>query len=227
MKKAVILLSGGLDSLTCLAISKHEGFECYCMSFDYGQLHKSELQQAQKIAEFYGVKKHMIVPIIFDQTAKSSLINANIEVLDADREDNSGIPNTYVPARNTIFLSYALGWAEILESRDIFIGANCVDYSGYPDCRPEYLAAFEKMANLATKAGVEGQHLSIQAPLLHLGKSDIIKLGLSLGVDYSLSVSCYRADNQGRACGTCDSCDLRKKGFSQANVPDVTRYVTV
>ena len=225
MKKTVILLSGGLDSLTCLAIAKSQNFECYAMSFDYGQLHKSELQQAQEIAKIYGVKKHLILPITYDSNAKSSLINSNISVLDAEREDNSGIPNTYVPARNTIFLSYALGWAEILEARDIFIGANCVDYSGYPDCRPEYLAAFEKMANLATKAGVEGQHLSIQAPLLHLTKAEIIRLGLSLGVDYSLSVSCYRADSEGKACGTCDSCDLRKKGFSEANALDVTRYV--
>jgi 7-cyano-7-deazaguanine synthase len=227
MEKAVILLSGGLDSLTCLAIAKKEGFECYALSFDYGQLHKSELQQAEEIAKIYDVKKHLILPITYDPSAKSSLINSNISVLNAEREDNNGIPNTYVPARNTIFLSYALGWAEILEARDIFIGANCVDYSGYPDCRPEYLAAFEKMANLATKAGVEGQHLSIQAPLLHLTKAEIIQLGLSLGVDYSLSVSCYRADSAGKACGKCDSCDLRKKGFSEANAADVTKYFEI
>ena len=225
MKKAVILLSGGLDSLTCLAIAKSQALECYALSFDYGQQHNSELKQAQKIAGIYNVKKHLTLPIVFDPNVKSSLINSNIAVLDAKRENNSGIPNTYVPARNTIFLAYALGWAEIVEARDIFIGANCVDYSGYPDCRPEYLTAFEKMANLATKAGVEGLHTSIQAPLLNLTKAEIIQLGSSLGVDYSLSVSCYRADEHGQACGSCDSCALRKKGFQDANVPDVTRYV--
>lgn len=225
MKKAVILLSGGLDSLTCLAIARDQGFECYALSFDYGQRHKSELHQAQEIAAQYQVKQHLILPIQFDTNANCSLINENIAVCDAQDNDPNTIPNTYVPARNTIFLSYALGWAEVLGAQDIFIGANCLDYSGYPDCRPEYLVAFEKMANLATKAGVEGHHLHIHAPLLQLTKAEIIKLGQSLGVDYALSISCYRADSAGRACGTCDSCVLRKKGFSEAGVADVTRYV--
>lgn len=225
MKKAVVLLSGGLDSLTCLALATSQGFECYALSFDYGQRHKAELLQAQKIAQFYGAKRHLILPITFDVGAQSSLVNPAVEVLDANRADNEGIPNTYVPARNTLFLSYALGWAEVLGASDIFIGASSVDYSGYPDCRPEYITAFETLANLATKAGVEGHKMHIQAPLMYLSKAETILLGQSLGVDYSLSVSCYRATDDGKACGTCDSCALRKKGFIEANVPDVTRYL--
>ncbi|MHB1947647.1 MAG: 7-cyano-7-deazaguanine synthase QueC [Gammaproteobacteria bacterium] len=222
-KKAVILLSGGLDSTTCLAIAKQEGFECYALSFNFGQKHNIELESAKRIAQMFGVKDHKVLPLALGELGGSALTDKNIDV--PDYAGNNQIPSTYVPARNTVFLAIALGWAEVLGAFDIFIGANDVDYSGYPDCRPEYLHAFETLANLATKAGVEGARFHIHAPLLRLGKNEIIQKGLELGVDYSLTVSCYRADTQGRACGKCDSCVYRKKGFKEAGVADPTRYL--
>lgn len=220
-KKAVVLLSGGLDSVTALAIAGAQGFECYAMSFRYGQRHESELAAAQRLAKAAGVTQHLIIPIDFGGIGGSALTDHSIAV---PEEEGEGIPVTYVPARNTIFLSYALGWAEVLEAQDIFIGVNAVDYSGYPDCRPEFIEAYEKMANLATKAGVEGCKTTIHTPLIDLTKAQIIQQGLALGVDYSLTVSCYQADEQGRACGVCDSCRLRKQGFADAGVADPTRY---
>lgn len=222
-KKAVILFSGGLDSTTCLAIAKARGFACYALSFDYGQKHHVELEGAKKITKKSGVVEHKIIPLALGQLGGSSLTDKDVEVLDYQGDD--AIPSTYVPARNTVFLAIALGWAEVLGAFDIFIGANNVDYSGYPDCRPEYLKAFETLANLATKAGVEGEHFYIHAPLLHLKKGEIIKQGIELGVDYGMTISCYRADAQGRACGTCDSCTFRKKGFRDAGVVDPTLYI--
>lgn len=222
VKKAVILFSGGLDSTTCLALAKSQGFECYVLSFNYGQKHCAELESAKKMAEIMQVKQHQIIHLSLSQLGGSALTDASIPVPDYTGDDS--IPVTYVPARNTVFLSIALGWAEVLGSTDIFIGANDVDYSGYPDCRLEYLNAFESLANLATKAGINGAHFKIHAPLLRLSKQEIIKLGVSLGVDYAQTVSCYRLDNKGRACGTCDSCIYRKKGFKEAGVPDPTRY---
>lgn len=220
-KKAVILFSGGVDSTTCVAIAKSQGYDCYALSFDYGQKHSSELNAAKRIAGSMGVKEHKIVT--FDVGPfNSALIDKNKEVLDYQGGD--AIPNTYVPARNTIFLSIALGWAEVLEAYDIFIGANDVDYSGYPDCRPEYLQAFEKLAHLATKAGVEGAIYTLHAPLLRLSKREIIQQGIGLGVDYGMTLSCYRADEKGYACGKCDSCTYRRKGFVEAGVKDPTRY---
>lgn len=221
-KKAVILLSGGLDSVTCLAIAKAAGFACYALSFDFGQKHKVELESAKKIAHSMGVIDHKILPLALDQLGGSSLLDKDVAVPDFTGENE--IPSTYVPARNTVFLAIALGWAEVINAFDIYIGANFIDYSGYPDCRPEYLASFEAMANLATKAGVEGNKIRINAPLLHLTKGEIIQKGLELGIDYSQTISCYRADNFGRACGSCDSCVYRKKGFLQANVADPTIY---
>jgi 7-cyano-7-deazaguanine synthase len=220
-KKAVILFSGGLDSTTCIAIAKSQGFDCYALSFSYGQKHSVELEVAKKIAKAAGVHEHKIVTL---NLGGSALTDA--DVLIEDYKGDNEIPSTYVPARNTVFLSVALGWAEVLGALDIFIGANDVDYSGYPDCRPEYLRAFEKLADLATKAGVEGAHYKVNAPLLHLTKADIIKTGLALGVDYAVTVSCYRADAEGRACGNCDSCTYRKKGFKEAGVVDPTPYFT-
>ena len=213
MKKAIILLSGGLDSTTCLAIAKHEGYGCYAMSFDYGQKHHAELNAAKKIAAHFNVAKHEIVSISVGHLGGSALTDATLSVPDYSAEKT--IPITYVPARNTIFLSIGLGWAEILHAEKIFIGVSAVDYSGYPDCRPEYIAAFQKMADLATAAGVNDQKIKIEAPLIHLSKADTIRLGHKLGVDYSLTVSCYRLDEQGTACGKCDSCVLRKKGFDE------------
>lgn len=221
-KKAVILFSGGLDSTTCLAIAKEQGFIPYALSFNYGQKHSVELENAKRIAKLAGVVEHKIIPLSLNELGGSSLTDTNLAV--PDFNGDSKIPNTYVPARNTVFLSIALGWAEVLGSYDIFIGANELDYSGYPDCRPEYLRAFESLANLATKAGVEGARFKIHSPLLHLSKSKIIQEGSRLGVDYSITVSCYRADTHGRACGTCDSCTYRKKGFNEAGVPDPTLY---
>ena len=222
MKKAVVLLSGGLDSATCLAIARSQGFECYCLSFNYGQRHCAELAAADRVVKALGAAKHRVLNFGLAQFGGSALTDTNIAVpVDGVQP---GIPVTYVPARNTIMLSLALAWAEVLGSRDIFVGVNAVDYSGYPDCRPEYIAAFETMANLATKAGVEGAKLSIHAPLIDLSKAEIIRLGTELGVDYGLTVSCYQADEQGRACGVCDSCRLRAEGFAAAGVTDPTIY---
>ena len=222
MKKAVVLLSGGLDSATCLAIARSQGFECYCLSFNYGQRHCAELIAADRVVKALGAAKHRVLDFGLAQFGGSALTDTNIAVpIDGVQP---GIPVTYVPARNTIMLSLALAWAEVLGSRDIFVGVNAVDYSGYPDCRPEYIAAFETMANLATKAGVEGAKLNIHAPLIDLSKAEIIRLGSQLGVDYGLTVSCYQADEQGRACGVCDSCRLRAEGFAAAGVTDPTIY---
>jgi 7-cyano-7-deazaguanine synthase len=219
-KKAVILFSGGLDSTTCMAIAKAAGFACYALSFSYGQKHSAELESAKEIAKSAGVIEHKVVTLALNG---SSLTDENNHV--ADYNSSEGIPATYVPARNTVFLSIALSWAESLNATDIFIGANIVDYSQYPDCRPDYLSAFENMANLATKAGVEGARFKIHAPLLQLSKAEIITTGIKLGIDYGITISCYRADNKGRACGKCDSCVYRQKGFREAGVADPTFYV--
>ena len=228
-QNAVVLLSGGLDSVTCLYWAKANYTNVTAVSFNYGQRHNSELNAAKKIAATAQVN-HRIIDTDLAQLGGSALTDASLVVPDAkqtdfsDNQHNDSIPITYVPARNTIFLSYALALAEVTQSNAIVIGVNAVDYSGYPDCRPEYIAAFEKMANLATKAGVMGNHLHIATPLLHLSKAEIIKLGVSLGVDYALTVSCYRADSEGRACGHCDSCYLRQQGFLQAEIDDPTIY---
>lgn len=222
MIKAVVLLSGGLDSATTLAIARSRGYECYALSVDYGQRHESELAAAVTLARFLGACKHKTVKVDLEGFGGSALTDKSIAIPTDGAK--AGIPITYVPARNTIMLSLALAWAEVLKSWDIFIGVNRVDYSGYPDCRLEYLAAFEEMANLATKTAIEGARLSIHAPLIDLPKAEIIRQGISLGVDYSLTVSCYQADEEGLACGVCDSCRLRRAGFESANVPDVTRY---
>jgi 7-cyano-7-deazaguanine synthase len=221
MKRAVVLLSGGLDSATVLAMARAQGFECYALSVDYGQRHHAELAAAQRVAQTLGAREHRVVNIDLTGFGGSALTDSNIAV---PEHASSGIPITYVPARNTIMLSLALAWAEVLHAQDIFFGVNAVDYSGYPDCRPEYVAAFECMANLATQAAVEGKPLALHAPLLHLTKAEIIRQGIGLGVDYALTVSCYQADEQGRACGRCDSCRLRREGFQSAGVPDSTRY---
>ncbi len=220
-KKAVVLVSGGLDSTTVLAIAREKGFDCYALSFDYGQRHIAELNAANNIASKYQVKEHRIISLDLAQLGGSALTDITIAV---PKMLTEGIPVTYVPARNTLFLSYALAWAEVLKSQDIFIGVNAVDYSGYPDCRPEYISAYETMARLATKAGVEGSLLTINTPLITLSKSDIIKTSNQLGVDYSLTVSCYQADDQGRACGECDSCRFLKEGFISAGLDDPTLY---
>ncbi len=221
MKRAVVLLSGGLDSATVLAMARTQGFECFALSVDYGQRHHAELAAAQRVARALGAREHRVVNIDLTGFGGSALTDSNIAV---PEQASSGIPITYVPARNTIMLSLALAWAEVLHAQDIFFGVNAVDYSGYPDCRPEYVAAFERMANLATQAAVEGKPLTLHAPLLHLAKAEIIRQGVQLGVDYALTVSCYQADEQGRACGRCDSCRLRREGFQSAGVPDSTRY---
>ena len=220
-KKAVVLVSGGLDSATVLATANDQGYDCYALSFDYGQRQISELNAARAVAEAHGAIDHKVVRLSLNDFGGSALTDDSIDV---PEEETEGIPVTYVPARNTVFLSLALGWAEVLGANEIFIGVNAVDYSGYPDCRPEFIDAYEKMANLATKAGVEGQKLSIKAPLMSLTKAEIINLGTAVGVDYSLTVSCYQADDDGRACGKCDSCRLRAKGFEDAGVADPTRY---
>ena len=220
-KRAVILLSGGLDSATVVAMARAEGYSCYTMSFDYGQRHRSELDAAARVARDLGAIEHKVIGLNLDGIGGSALTDSSIDVPETLGE---GIPVTYVPARNTVFLSLALGWAEVLQARDIFIGGNAVDYSGYPDCRPEFVQAFEVMANLATKAGVEGNGFRIQAPLQNLSKAQIVQTGVKLGVDYSLTVSCYQADAQGRACGKCDSCRLRAEGFAAAGITDPTRY---
>ncbi|WP_027158541.1 7-cyano-7-deazaguanine synthase QueC [Methylobacter luteus] len=220
-KKAVILLSGGLDSITVLALAKKQGFKCYALSFDYGQRHNAELKAAAQIAADYQVEEYKIINIGLSSIGGSALTDEHIAVPDTLQE---GIPVTYVPARNTIFLAFALGWAEVLNAHDIFIGVNAIDYSGYPDCRPEFIKAFQQLANLATKAGVEGEHFTIHTPLISLSKAEIIKLGTELGVNYNRTVSCYSADEQGRACGVCDACRLRKTGFTEVGIVDPTRY---
>ena len=222
-KKAVILLSGGLDSATVLAIARNQGFDCYCLSFDYGQRHSAELAAADRVAKALGASEHRIARIDIGAFGGSALTDTHIDVPVDGVE--GGIPVTYVPARNTIMLSYALGWAEVLGAQDIFVGVNAVDYSGYPDCRPAFISAFENMANLATKVAVEGKPFFIRAPLIDLTKAQIIATGSRLGVDYGLTVSCYQADHQGRACGVCDSCRLRKAGFAAAGVADPTPYI--
>lgn len=219
--KAVVLVSGGLDSATSLAIANSRGFECHGLSFDYGQRSVAEVAAARRICESLGVAEHLVLKLDLGQIGGSALTDTSIPVPEAA---TTGIPVTYVPARNTVFLSLALGWAEVLGASHIFIGVNAVDYSGYPDCRPEFIKAFEAMANLATKAGVEGQVLAIEAPLIDLTKAEIIRRGLELGVDYGLSVSCYNADAEGRACGVCDSCRIRREGFAAAGTDDPTRY---
>lgn len=220
-KHAIVLLSGGLDSATVLAIAHREGYICHALSFDYGQRHYAELDAAARVAQTQGAAEHRVFKMDLTMFGGSSLTDNNIAIPETP---SAGIPSTYVPARNTIMLSIALAWAEVLHSKAIFIGVNAVDYSGYPDCRPDYIAAFERMANLATKAGVEGQDLHIHTPLMYLSKADIIKLGTQLGVDYAATVSCYQADDLGRACGVCDSCRLRQQGFEQAGIADATRY---
>lgn len=220
-KKAVILVSGGLDSTTALAIARSEGYDCYTMSFDYGQRHRVELMAAERTAKALGSLSHKVINLDLRSIGGSALTDESIDV---PEHETAGIPVTYVPARNTVFLSIALGWAEVLGAQDIFIGVNAVDYSGYPDCRPDYIAAFETMANLATRAGVEGNKLCIRTPLIDLTKAEIIQKGMALGVDYGLTVSCYQANDKGEACGKCDSCRLRRAGFVQAGVADPTHY---
>ena len=219
--KAVILLSGGLDSATVLAMAKDQGYECYALSFNYGQRHAAELNAATKVANAFNIIEHKTIDLDLTQIGGSALTDNNIDVPESPTD---GIPVTYVPARNTIFLSYALAWAEVLEINNIFIGVNAVDYSGYPDCRPEYIQAFENLANLATKAGVEGTKLTIHTPLIDLSKAEIIQQGSKLDVDYALTVSCYQVNEHGKACGVCDSCRFRKEGFENANIPDPTFY---
>ncbi len=221
MKKAVVLLSGGLDSATVLAMARQQGYACYALSLAYGQRHAVELEAATRVAKSLGAVEHKVIPIALDAFGGSALTDSAIAVPDAGGE---GIPVTYVPARNTVFLSLALGWAEVLGARDLFLGVNAVDYSGYPDCRPAFIAAFEQLANLATKAGVEGDRFRIHAPLIDMTKAGIIQAGIGLGVDYGLTVSCYQADEKGAACGRCDSCLLRAEGFRSAGVPDPTLY---
>jgi len=220
-QRAVILVSGGLDSTTVLAMALAQGYACYTLSFDYGQRHRAELLAAERVSAALGDVEHKVVKLNLDSIGGSALTDTSIAV---PEQETAGIPVTYVPARNTVFLSIALGWAEVLGANDIFIGVNAVDYSGYPDCRPEYIAAFETMANLATKAGVEGQKLTIHTPLMDQGKGEIIRQGMALGVDYALTVSCYQASPEGLACGKCDSCRLRRQGFIEAGIADPTRY---
>lgn len=228
-KKAIILLSGGLDSATCLAIAQSENYECYALSFQYGQKHSSELEAAKKIAINNNVHAHKIIDLNLGSFGGSALTDEAINVpIEESTEESTNkstdIPVTYVPARNTVFLSIALAWAEVLEADAIFAGVNAVDYSGYPDCRPEYINAFQTMADLATKAGIEGKGVKIKTPLIHLAKTEIIKLGHSLNVDYSQTVSCYKADENGAACGQCDSCKIRQKAFEDSIVDDPTVY---
>jgi 7-cyano-7-deazaguanine synthase len=220
-RKAVVLLSGGLDSATALAIARQQGFTCYALSLDYGQRHRAELVAARRVAQAIGVEAYKVLPLSLDAIGGSALTDRSIDVPEAGGE---GIPVTYVPARNTVFLALALGWAEVVGATDLFVGVNAVDYSGYPDCRPQFIDAFERLANLATKAGVEGNAFHVHAPLIDMTKADIIRSGTALGVDYGLTVSCYQADEQGAACGVCDSCRLRAQGFCAAGVSDPTIY---
>jgi len=219
--KAIILLSGGLDSATVLALARAQGLPCYTLSFDYGQRHRAELEAAVRVSRHLGALEHRVMEIPIGALGGSALTDANIDV---PEDGGDGIPVTYVPARNTVFLSLALAWAEVLSADSIFIGVNAVDYSGYPDCRPEFIAAFQSLAALATKQGVEGRPVTIEAPLVALTKAEIIRQGMAAGVDYAQTVSCYRADEQGRACGHCDACRIRRQGFIEAEMEDPTRY---
>jgi 7-cyano-7-deazaguanine synthase len=216
-----VLLSGGLDSATTLAIARAHGLRCHALSFDYGQRHRPELEAARRVAQALGACEHRILPMPIGELGHSALTDESIPV---PEQPGTGIPVTYVPARNTVFLACALGYAEVVAACDIYIGVNAVDYSGYPDCRPEFIAAFEKVANLATRAAVEGRPMRIRAPLIELSKAEIIRRGVALGVDYSITVSCYQPDAEGRACGRCDSCRLRRAGFERAGIADPTRY---
>lgn len=220
-ERAVVLVSGGLDSATTLAVARHSDFSCYALSFEYGQRHHIELEAAKRVVDAIGVEKHQIVPIDLAAFGGSALTDVGIDVPQAP---TSGIPVTYVPARNTVFLALAVAWAEVLETRHVFIGVNAVDYSGYPDCRPEFIDAFTALANVATKAGDQGERFEIHTPLIELKKADIIRLGLSLGLDYGTTISCYQPDSDGRACGRCDSCTIRRAGFEAVGVPDPTVY---
>jgi len=220
-KRAVILTSGGLDSTTVLAMARAEGYACYTLSFDYGQRHRAELNAAARVSAALGDVAHKVVSLNLDSIGGSALTDDAIAV---PEEATEGIPVTYVPARNTVFLAIALGWAEVLDARDIFIGVNAVDYSGYPDCRPAFIEAFERVANLATRVGVEEGGIRVRAPLMEMGKDAIIRRGIELGVDYALTVSCYQATDEGLACGRCDACRLRREGFEAAGVADPTRY---
>lgn len=222
MLPAVVLLSGGLDSATTLAIAREQGYACHCLSIDYGQRHRAELDAARKVADSLGAAEHRVMTLDLTAFGGSALTDLSIDVPTEGLKD--GIPVTYVPARNTIFLSLALAYAEVTGAADIFFGANAVDYSGYPDCRPEFMRAFERLANLATKAGIEGQGLRLHTPIIDLSKAEIIRLGTALEVDYALTVSCYQATGQGLACGECDSCRLRRAGFEGAGVQDPTAY---
>jgi 7-cyano-7-deazaguanine synthase len=219
--KAVVLLSGGLDSVTVLALAREQGFDCYALSLDYGQRHDAELNAARRLAQAANVRAHKVIKLGLGDFGGSALTDNAIAVPD---HAEPGIPVTYVPARNTVFLSLALGWAEVLGAWDLFIGVNAVDYSGYPDCRPEFITAFEQLAQLATRSGVEGGHFRVNAPLIELSKADIIREGARLGIDYAQTVSCYSADTEGRGCGLCDACRLRAEGFRNAGIPDPTRY---
>jgi 7-cyano-7-deazaguanine synthase len=220
-RRAVVLLSGGMDSATVLAIARSDGYECHCLTVDYGQRHRAELAAAARVARALGASGHRIMELDLSAFGGSALTDRSIAVPETPGD---GIPVTYVPARNTIFLALALAWAEVLEARDIWFGANAVDYSGYPDCRPEYMRAFEALANLATKAAVEGNKLALHTPIISLSKADIIRRGAALGVDYAQTVSCYQATEEGLACGRCDACRLRRAGFAAAGIPDTTRY---
>jgi 7-cyano-7-deazaguanine synthase len=221
LKRGIVLLSGGLDSATVLAIARSNGYECYALSVEYGQRHRAELDAAKRVAAALGVREHRIMQVDLADIGGSALTDARVAVPESLQP---GIPVTYVPARNTLFLSLALGWAEVIGARDLFVGVNAVDYSGYPDCRPVFIEAFERLAAVATKAGVEGAQFHIHAPLIEMSKADIIREGLRLGVDFGMTVSCYQADPNGLACGRCDSCRLRAAGFAAANTPDPTRY---
>lgn len=220
-KSAVVLLSGGLDSATALAMASHSGYQCHTLAVDYGQRHRAELNAAEQISRAFDAVSHRVVEVDLRAIGGSALTDD----IDVPTTPTEGIPITYVPARNTLMLSLALGLAEMLDARDLFIGVNAVDYSGYPDCRPQYIAAFEEMARLATQAGVEGRPAKIHTPLIHLSKAEIIQTGTRLGLDYGLTVSCYQADREGRACGQCDSCRIRREGFRDAGLPDPTRYI--
>jgi 7-cyano-7-deazaguanine synthase len=221
LSRAVVLLSGGMDSATCLAIARRAGVDCYGLSFDYGQRHAAEIDAASAVARSIGVAAHRILNLGLGELGGSALTDARIKV---PVSPTDGIPSTYVPARNTVFLAIALGWAEIIDADEIYVGVNAIDYSGYPDCRPEYIAAFQRMADLATSRSVQGKPILIRTPLIDLTKAEIIRLGQELGVNYSLTVSCYQADEHGQACGVCDACRLRGKGFEDAGLPDPTRY---